>query len=54
MANDIVEVRKHKGEEYDWYSCRECGKKWRSDSRKIGHTVLACKRYQKAVYGFVG
>ncbi len=54
MSNSIVDVRKHKGEEHDWYACRECGKKWRSDSKKIGHTTLACKRYQKAVYGFVG
>ena len=47
-----VEVRKLKGEEYDWYECRECGKRWRQDAKKIGHTALACKRYHKAVYGF--
>ena len=44
---------KVKGEEHDWYVCRECDKKWRSDSKKIGHTALACKRYHKKVYGWV-
>jgi hypothetical protein len=51
MSN--VEVRKYKGEEHDWYACRECGKQWRQDAKSIGHSTLACKRYHKKVYGWV-
>ena len=53
MSNNIIEVRKYKGEEHDWYACRECGKKWKSTDKKIGHSALACKRYHKQVYGWV-
>ena len=33
-----IPVRKHKGNDwYDWYACTECGKKWKSYFKKIGH-----------------
>ena len=50
----IVPVRKMKGDDLiDFYDCRECGKRWKSTDKKIGHTTIACKRYHKKVYGWV-
>jgi hypothetical protein len=51
--SDLVPTRKMKGEEIDFYDCRECGKRWKQTDKKIGHTALACKRYHKKVYGWV-
>lgn len=49
----MVETRKLKGEEYDTYECKGCGKRWKQTAKSIGHTQLACDRYHKKVYGWV-
>ena len=34
----MPDVRKLKGDDwYDYYECRECGKRWKSYYKKIGH-----------------
>jgi hypothetical protein len=49
----MPEVRKMKGDGLiDFYDCVNCGRRWKSNSKKIGHSVAACKRYQKKVYGY--
>ena len=53
-SNRIVEVRKMKGDgDFDFYDCRECGRRWKSTAKKIGHTKQACNAYRKRVYGWV-
>ena len=42
-----VEVRKHKGEEYDIYACRECGRVWKSSAKRIGHKKSSCDAYYR-------
>lgn len=49
----MVEVRKMKGEEVDFYDCRGCGKRWKSTAKSIGHSKQACDRYHKKTYGWV-
>jgi hypothetical protein len=46
--NQIVPVRKMKGDgHFDFYDCRECGRRWKSSAKKIGHVADSCKAYQK-------
>jgi uncharacterized Zn finger protein len=33
----MIPTYKIKGEEHDFYQCRECGKVWKSYYKKIGH-----------------
>ena len=50
----IIPVRKMKGDGLiDFYDCRECGRRWKSNAKKIGHTKQACDARHKKVYGWV-
>jgi hypothetical protein len=47
MSTKTIDVRKHKNEDLDTYSCVMCGKVWKSSAKRIGHKQQACDNYYR-------